>query len=248
LMGIFLLSLCFPLFDFLRVQTSLETVNTQLTQLAERDPLTGLYNRRVLMTRLEAELQRHARLARPLSAILFDIDHFKQVNDDHGHAVGDRVLQQVGATAQRLLRGSDILARYGGEEFVVLLPGAPVGAAIRVAERIRAALGDTPEMSVGGVRFPRVTCSFGVAAATSLTETAGDLLRAADASLYAAKRGGRDRVCADSADATGSRAVDTGATIVAISRARDRARTGDAQRSCRTDQTAPEPAATPCRS
>lgn len=245
LMGIFLLSLCFPLFDFLRVQNSLESVNSQLTQLAERDPLTGLYNRRVLMRRLEAELQRHARLARPLSAILFDIDHFKRVNDEHGHAVGDRVLQQVGSTAQGLLRGSDILARYGGEELAVLLPGAPIGAAVRVAERIRTALGNTPATSIGSAPVPRVTCSFGVATATSATGSAGDLLRAADAALYAAKRGGRDRVCADSADPAGSASVDTSATVVAISRARDRARIGDARRSSPFDQTEAEPAAGP---
>ncbi len=198
LMGIFMVSLCFPLFDFLRVQTSLESANGELMRLAERDPLTGLYNRRVLTARLESELQRHGFMASPVSLILFDIDHFKLVNDTHGHAVGDRVLQRVGATAQHLLRGGDMLARYGGEEFVVLLPGAPIGAAVRVAERIRSAL-EQSAGSRGATPVPRVTCSFGVAVTTGSGESAEELLRAADENLYAAKHAGRNQVFAGGA-------------------------------------------------
>ncbi len=194
LMGIFSLALCFPLFDFLRAETNLHAANTILTRLSERDPLTGLYNRRVFLARLDAELLRHRQSAIPLSLILFDIDHFKQVNDTHGHGIGDQVLQHVVATTHQRLRGQDLLARFGGEEFMVLLPETPLAAATRVAERMRTGLEASPAL-FRPVPPLRITCSFGVSCADDLTQSAQDLLSAVDAAMYAAKHQGRNRVC-----------------------------------------------------
>jgi len=194
LMGIFMLALCFPLFDFLRAETSLNSANTILTHLAERDPLTGVYNRRIFIARMESELLRHRQYATPLSLILFDIDHFKQVNDTHGHGIGDQVLQHVVATAHQRLRGADLLARFGGEEFMVLLPETPLAGATRVAERIRAGLESTPALIAPAPPL-RITCSFGVSCADDSMETVEDLLGAVDAAMYAAKHQGRNRVC-----------------------------------------------------
>ncbi|WP_295454861.1 GGDEF domain-containing protein [uncultured Thiodictyon sp.] len=193
LMGIFMLALCFPLFDFVRTETILHSTNAQLTQLAERDPLTGTYNRRVFITRLETELQRHRQTSLPLSLILFDIDHFKQVNDTHGHGIGDQALRHVVETAHRHLRGSDLLARFGGEEFIILLPETPLAGARGVAERIRGGLEGNP------AKFPhmaalRITSSFGVVCTDERHRTMDELLGAADLAMYAAKHAGRNRV------------------------------------------------------
>lgn len=194
LMGIFMLALCFPLFDFVRTETVLSSANAQLTQLAERDPLTGIYNRRVFLSRLEGELQRHRQAALPLSLILFDIDRFKQVNDTHGHGIGDQVLRHVVTTVQRRLRGHDLLARFGGEEFVVLLPATALAAATLVAERVRNELENNPARIDQLAPMP-TTCSFGVACTDDLPGPPEELLIAADTAMYAAKHAGRNRVC-----------------------------------------------------
>lgn len=177
-MGIFMLALCFPLFDFVRTETILHSTNAQLTQLAERDPLTATFNRRVFITRLETELLRHRQTALPLSVILFDVDHFKQVNDTYGHGIGDLALRHVVETAHEHLRGNDLLARFGGEEFIILLPETALAGACAVAERIRAGMDGTP------ARFPplpplRITSSFGVVCTDERHRTMDELLGAA---------------------------------------------------------------------
>ncbi|WP_295388986.1 GGDEF domain-containing protein [uncultured Thiodictyon sp.] len=196
LMGIFMLALCFPLFDFVRTETSLHSTNAQLTQLAERDALTGTFNRRVFITRLETELLRHRQTALPLSLILFDVDHFKQVNDTHGHGIGDQALRHVVETTHRHLRGNDLLARFGGEEFIILLPETTLAGARVIAERIRAALAATPAI-IEPLAPLRITSSFGVAGTDQRHRTMDELLGAADSAMYAAKRAGRNRVCGE---------------------------------------------------
>jgi diguanylate cyclase (GGDEF)-like protein len=149
------------------------------------DQLTGLLNRRALEPRFAEIAQQAALSHQPVSVVLGDIDHFKRVNDEHGHAVGDDVLREVAAALRGSLRSFELLYRYGGEEFLLLLPGADEDAAARIAATLRAAVA---ALYPAGLE---VTCSFGVATAT--TDFDG-LLPSADAALYAAKRNGRNRV------------------------------------------------------
>ena len=168
-----------------------------LEQLARTDALSGLHNRRVLDELLAHEFWRALRYRRPLMLLMADIDHFKRVNDEHGHAVGDRVLQQTAAALGAQLRESDVLARYGGEEFAALLPETTVGEAALVAEKLRAAVA-----AAVPAEGPRVTISLRVAGLANGVLTAsgerpaapGELLAQADAALYQAKREGRSRV------------------------------------------------------
>jgi len=168
------------------------------------DPLTGVANRRFFERRLSEEIERWFRRQEPLVYMLVDIDHFKQVNDRHGHKVGDRVLQQVAELLGRDLRGADLLARYGGEEFMMLLPntGGPDG--VRIADRLcRAVAGHRFE---GGEAPLAVTVSIGVACLDRSSEFAGQspaawLFERADAALYEAKQSGRNRVVADRTEA-----------------------------------------------
>lgn len=162
----------------------------ELARLARRDALTGLPNRRALEEELAREAARAARAGAPLSAVALDVDRFKLVNDRHGHAAGDAVLQAIASRAAAALRGGDVLARVGGEEFVALLPGADLARAVEVAERIRARIGAEP-VGAAGV----VTVSLGCAALAP-GEDGRSLLARADARLYEAKRAGRDRVVA----------------------------------------------------
>ena len=157
---------------------------------ARVDPLTGLLNRRGLEERLVAELSRAARDDSPLAAVAFDLDHFKRVNDEHGHEVGDRVLAWLGALLKEQARGVDVAARVGGEEFVVLLPRATVDAAAAYAERVRRAveaLGPaTGRGRMGLSESLPLSVSAGVMAATAPIDGAA-LLAAADRALYAAR-------------------------------------------------------------
>jgi diguanylate cyclase (GGDEF)-like protein len=151
------------------------------------DQLTGLLNRRAFEPRF-AEVTAQAELTRqPVSVAIGDIDHFKQINDVHGHAVGDAVLRDVAYAMRSSLRTFELLYRLGGEEFLLLLPGADAETAIRLAETLRAAIED---LSPGGID---VTCSFGVATADA-ARGFGRVIEDADAALYAAKRDGRNRV------------------------------------------------------
>ncbi|HVO19980.1 MAG TPA: GGDEF domain-containing protein [Anaeromyxobacter sp.] len=162
-----------------------------LADLARRDSLTGLANRRAFEEALRREVARARRSGLSLGLVVMDIDNFKQVNDTHGHAAGDLVLAEVAARAQRALRVEDLLARVGGEELAALLPAATLAAAAEVAERIRRAVSD-PAIPAGGAAVS-VTVSLGCAV-LGAEERAEAFWARADARLYDAKRGGRDRV------------------------------------------------------
>jgi diguanylate cyclase (GGDEF)-like protein len=166
------------------------TLNRERLRIAGMtDGLTGVHNRRYFDHRSQIEFSQALRHRYPLAALFLDIDHFKAVNDGHGHQAGDEVLRQVGRVIQQSLRGGDLAARYGGEEFVVLLPRTAEAGALEVAERIRQAVADRRfELATGPLR---ATLSVGLAV------LAGDdlcqLLARADAALYLAKRHGRNR-------------------------------------------------------
>jgi diguanylate cyclase (GGDEF)-like protein len=171
-----------------RRNEELRRLAAQLEQLASTDQLTGTTNRRKFDDTIAEELRRAERYAQPLSLLLFDIDHFKKVNDEHGHKVGDSVLVETTALVLQMLRSSDCLARWGGEEFVVLAPGIGPAGAATLAERIRAGVAAHVFPSAG-----RVTISTGVAESRPGDSPDG-LLARADAAMYAAKAGGRNRV------------------------------------------------------
>ncbi|NJD11582.1 MAG: GGDEF domain-containing protein [Gemmatimonadetes bacterium] len=165
----------------------------RLRERADRDVLTGLRNRRAFDAALLAERLRFERYARPLAALLLDIDHFKSINDTYGHEAGDDVLRTIARVLESAIRDVDIPARYGGEEFVVLLPETAAPAAAEVAERVRAAVERSTFGAAG--RPLQVRGSIGVAACPELVATPQALLGSADAALYEAKRGGRNQVC-----------------------------------------------------
>jgi diguanylate cyclase (GGDEF)-like protein len=168
--------------------------NARLHGMVERqalvDGLTGLANRRATSDALHAEAARAERLETPLSVALADIDGFKDVNDVHGHAVGDEVLRAFAEVLRETLRESDVAGRWGGEEFLLLLPGADEDGAAQLADRVRLGLAARSIPSVPGLR---VTASFGVAEYAGETNTE-QLVAAADSALYRAKRAGKDRV------------------------------------------------------
>jgi two-component system cell cycle response regulator len=168
----------------------------RLELLALTDPLTQTLNRRALMERLTAELERARRYALALSILVVDLDHFKAVNDSFGHLIGDEVLRAVARTLQNEARAVDIVARYGGEEFVVVLPETVEEGAVAVAERIRQTIADHPPEICNQHDGLLVTVSIGVATATlARVHSPDDLIAAADEALYRAKARGRNRVC-----------------------------------------------------
>lgn len=154
------------------------------------DVLTGLNNRRAGLRDLDLMVSLNRRTRSPLCVIMIDVDHFKRINDTHGHEAGDRVLAELGALLPRMLRASDVPMRYGGEEFLVVLPGTGLPEARQVAERLRLAVSHALPMAGGAP----VTVSLGVAVLGPL-EPPADLLRRADVAMYAAKQAGRNRVC-----------------------------------------------------
>jgi diguanylate cyclase (GGDEF)-like protein len=165
----------------------------EVQRLATLDGLTGTYNRRHFMDLANLQIESARRFAQPLAAMMLDIDDFKRVNDSHGHAIGDQVLRIVAERVRRSLRAVDILGRTGGEEFAIVLPGASQEAAVGIlAERIRKAVGGEPIPTDAGPVL--VTISVGVASAGIGCEDLQSLLKAADAALYEAKQGGRNRV------------------------------------------------------
>jgi diguanylate cyclase (GGDEF)-like protein len=179
-----------------RVRSALRTkrYHDLLASRARLDGLTGLGNRSDFDERLEQLLAAAKRTKRPMSLVLLDIDHFKKLNDTHGHPFGDAVLQRVAETVRDQLRGNDVACRYGGEEFGVLLGEADHDAGLQIAERIRGAIADL-ELDRNRVRVP-VTASLGVATADSdAVPTSANLIAAADAALYKAKESGRNQVC-----------------------------------------------------
>ena len=158
-----------------------------------KDPLTGLYNRRYLQETLDREIRRAIRSEQALGILMLDLDHFKNFNDTYGHDAGDAVLRETASFLVRSIRAEDFVCRYGGEEFVIVLPTADLRAAEARAERIRAKLRDLVIMH-NGRSLGLITASIGVAALPVHGTSEKDLLQAADAALYCAKREGRDRV------------------------------------------------------
>ena len=176
-----------------RQKAELAQALEQIRQLATHDDLTGLLNRRAMLDRMQLEQRRSLRSGSPLLIAQLDIDHFKAVNDTHGHAAGDLVLQSFADTVRRNVRDTDVLARWGGEEFVLLLCDTPAADAVALMERLRQAVQamQVPVPQSGGPIT--VTVSIGLARHTPADPLAGTLERA-DRALYAAKAGGRNRV------------------------------------------------------
>jgi diguanylate cyclase (GGDEF)-like protein len=182
-------------FRFSLMDATQEQVMRRLYDSSTRDPLTGAENRRSLDSRLLAEIAFAERHKRPLSVLLLDIDHFKHVNDRHGHPAGDEVLRQVAALIRGQLRTEDSFARYGGEEFAVVLRDTETKEAALVAERIRARIAREP-IDVDGTALT-VTISSGCSSLSSCVgATTEELIGVADRRLYRAKRSGRNRVVA----------------------------------------------------
>ena len=181
----------------LRIQhltAELHAANRRLQSLARTDELTGVRNRRGLRSVLEREFLRAERYGGRLALLALDLDRFKEVNDAHGHAVGDQVLRAVAQAVKGALRQVDVVGRTGGEEFVVVAPETTLDEALVVAERLRVAVAEASVTTPSGARV-RVTVSCGVAAHRELrAATVDELLAAADAALYRAKALGRDRV------------------------------------------------------
>ena len=172
----------------------LDESNRQLQRLAMTDSLTGLANRRAFFAAAHGAVEIALRHERPLAAVMIDIDHFKSINDVHGHAAGDCVLQHVAATLNDLVRGTDTLARYGGEEFILLAPETGLDSALTLARRMGDALRDRPvSVEAGPIT---VTASFGVTALGGRGDDLDHLIRRADAALYECKSAGRDRAIA----------------------------------------------------
>jgi diguanylate cyclase (GGDEF)-like protein len=161
-----------------------------------RDSLTGCFNRQHALEVIDAELRRSRRSRLPLALLMFDLDHFKAVNDHYGHLCGDAVLAAVGQRMRAVLRGSDVKCRWGGEEFLVVLPDTPLAGAQRVAETVRRNLEDHPlRWHVADIEVDiRITASFGVTAVTPGEIDGTAIIARADAALYRAKADGRNRV------------------------------------------------------
>jgi diguanylate cyclase (GGDEF)-like protein len=178
----------------LDLQADLVNAREALREQATRDPLTGLWNRYALFDTLKREQSRAGREGVPLAVIMVDLDHFKQVNDTHGHLAGDAILREAARRMQSVVRTYDHVGRYGGEEFVIVLPGTTGPNAAQLAERLRLAIAREP-MASDGVSRVSVTASFGVTA-TGRGAGAGPeaLIRLADEALYRAKEKGRNRV------------------------------------------------------
>jgi diguanylate cyclase (GGDEF)-like protein len=173
----------------------LEATNARLRETSFKDEVTGLYNRRFFSIRLEEEMQRHRRFNHPVSVVLTDLDGFKAVNDELGHAVGDETLREIAQILMKHSRGINVVARYGGDEFVVLLVETSKAGARLYADRIRQVVSTYP-FSHG----KRITASFGIASLPDdEAATSEELVRIADEALYAAKRAGKNQVV--SADA-----------------------------------------------
>jgi diguanylate cyclase (GGDEF)-like protein len=165
---------------------------TRVEQLASTDALTDLHNRRHFFQLGSAALASARVHGHPVAAIMLDIDHFKQVNDTHGHGAGDDVIREVAARLKKVVRDSDLLGRYGGEEFALLLPGAPAEPATNLAERLRQAVAATAVPTrVGPIP---ITISVGTTQLHRADKSVDDLLNRADNALYQAKQNGRNRV------------------------------------------------------
>ena len=210
---IFFLGACFVLLVCVLAQATVTDIKRIPALEAETitDPLMEIYNRRYFERRLSEEFARARRYGFPLSLLLLDIDHFKKVNDDHGHPAGDLVLKGIGEILKKSVRNVDVAARYGGEEMVLLLPHTRDAQAVILAERIRRKIEDFPfpadAPSGSGIPF-RCTVSIGIAGMTRECAKAGQLLEMADTAMYRAKQDGRNRTVVfpcleETADAAG---------------------------------------------
>jgi diguanylate cyclase (GGDEF)-like protein len=173
-----------------RLQDELRIRNDQLDRLSRVDGLTGLYNRRHIDEQLQNEVNTATRHDQPLAVLMLDIDHFKLVNDVEGHPAGDQVLREFAGRMRTVSRAGDVVGRWGGEEFIVIAPHTDLEGAVRLGERIRAAVADQP-MDLGGHSIA-VTVSIGCVVGLD----ADGLVKRADAALYRSKTEGRDRVTA----------------------------------------------------
>lgn len=187
------------LLDFAQSEYELKEINAQLTQVAERDALTGVFNRRVMASKLDTEVYKSNYHNRPLSIIMLDVDHFKRINDTHGHHVGDQVLFETAQIITKNCRTNDIVTRYGGEEFVVILPKTTIQEALMIANRIRLAIATYPFAQSLNVPMNPVTVSLGLAT-LQVSDSPNELLNIADRALYRAKGCGRNRICGDGLD------------------------------------------------
>lgn len=175
-----------------RLQSLVGGNHEDLQRVAALDPLTDTYNRRFGMHRLTEEFGRSIRSGDPLGVLMFDLDHFKAVNDTYGHLVGDRVLQTVVRATRQVLREGDVLLRYGSEEFLIVLPGAGRDDLVKMAERVRRAVAEA-EISEAGQRI-LVTVSIGGSGLPDKNATdPQELIGMADVALYTSKESGRNR-------------------------------------------------------
>jgi diguanylate cyclase (GGDEF)-like protein len=175
--------------DSMSLALSSIALRERLRNQALRDPLTGLYNRRFMEEVLESFALQAERRKSPISAIMIDLDHFKQLNDKHGHAAGDAVLRDVAGVIQASLRKSDVACRYGGEELIVLLPDSDLESAQAKAEAIRTKIAELS--SLEGVT---ISASLGVASIPQTSSSPSELTAMADEALYRAKESGRNKV------------------------------------------------------
>lgn len=176
----------------------LSSMVDEVKRLSQLDALTGTYNRRAMEMRLPIDIERCSRYGYPFAVVFADIDHFKRINDQHGHAVGDAVLRDMAQRLQSSLRANlDWMVRFGGEEFVIFMPKSNASQGAQLAERLRQDIRRTPWCKQG-IEL-HLTCSFGVAQYCA-GDSIDSLLERADAMLYAAKNAGRDRVCVDTTD------------------------------------------------
>jgi two-component system cell cycle response regulator len=168
-------------------------------EMAITDQLTGLHNRRYMSRHLDTLIASAQKNGKPLAFLIFDIDHFKTVNDTHGHDIGDEVLREFAGRIGANVRGIDLACRYGGEEFVVVMPDTDIQFATTVAERLRSSVETTPFTISRAPHKINITISIGIAESDIGEDSAEKLLHRADQALYRAKRDGRNRVVADAA-------------------------------------------------
>jgi diguanylate cyclase (GGDEF)-like protein len=180
------------IFKFLTGDNIESSYHEEIYRLSTVDGLTQIFNKRYFVETLERELSRARRYDRPLALMMFDIDHFKRCNDTYGHRAGDHVLRHMADIVRQRARKVDVVARYGGEEFAVILPEIDEMGAAQFAETVRAMV-EQEEFSFEGRRIP-LTISVGVAELKTEVANADDLIKRADARLYLAKQGGRNRV------------------------------------------------------